>query len=145
MSFSAPRVTGAVLTAAPRRAGRLLRRRTADAATATATAATGTAAASAQRGLTASARTRRTSAVAALRIVMPPGRLADGILLVSMTGSPLTGSGKSLTPCARTHAANLSVLDCCAGVRLALSVPGGCQALQALTALVQTAPLTLMP
>ena len=29
---------------------------------------------------------------------MPPGRLEDGILVVSTRGSPLTGSGKSFTP-----------------------------------------------
>src|SRR3954453_8586664 len=82
---------------------------------------------------------------AALRIAMPPGRLKEGILYVSTTGSPLTGSGKSFTPLARTHWANLRVADCCLAVRFALNVPGGCRALHALTARVHTVSLTLTP
>ena len=48
---------------------------------------------------------------------MPPGRLDEGILVVSMRGSPLTGSGKSFTPCSRTQSANLR------RVRLLLRAP----------------------
>src|SRR5438105_1148941 len=83
--------------------------------------------------------------VAALRMVMPPGLLADGILVVSMSGCPLTGSGKSGTPFARTHWANLRAADSCAGVSFALKVPGGCKDLHAATAFVQTAGVTLTP
>src|SRR5437764_5235847 len=83
--------------------------------------------------------------VAALRMVMPPGLLADGILVVSMSGCQLTGSGKSGTPFARTHWANLRAADSCAGVSFALKVPGGCKDLHAATAFVQTAGVTLTP
>ena len=62
-----------------------------------------------------------------------------------MRGCPLTGSGKSGTPCARTHCANLSAADSCAGVSFALNVPGGCSALHAATAFVHTAGVTLTP
>src|SRR5436190_7985639 len=78
-------------------------------------------------------------------MVMPPGRLEDGILVVSMSGSPLTGSGKSFTPWSRTHWANLKLADCCLGVRFPDNVPGGCSALQALVACFHTAGLTLTP
>src|SRR3954462_2458635 len=82
---------------------------------------------------------------AALRIAMPPGRLEEGILYVSTTGSPLTGSGKSFTPLARTHLANRRVADCCLAVRFALNVPGGCRSLHAVVAFFHTARLTLTP
>ena len=76
---------------------------------------------------------------------MPPGLLLDGILYVSMRGSPLTGSGKSFTPLSRMHLANLRLADCCLGVRFADNVPGGCRSLQAVVACFHTAGLTLTP
>ena len=76
---------------------------------------------------------------------MPPGWLEDGILYVSIRGSPLTGSGKSLTPWSRTHWANLRLADCSLGVRFELSVPGGLRALQASTACSHTARVTSTP
>ena len=54
----------------------------------------------------------------------------------------MTGSGKSGTPCARTHAANLRATDCCLALRWALRVPGGCSDLHAFTAAVNVAALT---
>ena len=57
----------------------------------------------------------------------------------------MTGSGKSGTPCVRTHCANLSAADSCAGVSFALKVPGGCRDLHAATAFVHTAGVTLTP
>src|SRR5262249_3370176 len=83
--------------------------------------------------------------VAALRIVMPPGLLEDGIFVVSIRGSPLTGSGKSLTPCWRTQAANRSASDCCFGLRFPLKAPGGSRALHASTAFFHTAGVTSIP
>src|SRR5690349_18648166 len=82
---------------------------------------------------------------AALRIVMPPGRFDDGILYVSIIGSPLAGSGKSLTPCSRTHWANLRLAACCFGVRFELNAPGGFSALHASIALSHTPLLTSTP
>src|SRR5207237_5223353 len=83
--------------------------------------------------------------VAAFRIVMPPGLLEDGILYVSIMGSPLTGSGKSFTPWSRTHRANLRLADCCLGLRFELRAPGGLSALHASTALSHTSLLTSTP
>src|SRR5207248_11616162 len=83
--------------------------------------------------------------VAALRMVMPPGLFADGMCVVSMSGWPLTGSGKSFTPCARTHRANLTAADSCVGVMCALNEPGGCNALHAWTELDNTAGVRLIP
>ena len=80
-----------------------------------------------------------------MRMVIPPGLLEDGILYVSITGSPLTGSGKSFTPWSRTHWANLRLADCCLGVRFPDNVPGGCRSLQAVVACFHTAGLTLTP
>src|SRR5262245_38238060 len=83
--------------------------------------------------------------IAALRMLIPPGLLADGIRVVSTRGSPLTGSGKSLTPFARMHWANLRAVDNCLGLRCALKEPGGCSSLHAASAFVHTAGLTLIP
>src|SRR5512132_2892636 len=55
----------------------------------------------------------------------------DGIFVVSTRGSPLTGSGKSLTPFARMHCANSRAADNCFGLRCAH--------------FVHTAGLTLIP
>src|SRR5919112_5692071 len=85
------------------------------------------------------------SCVAALRIVIPPGLLEDGILYVSIRGSPLTGSGKSLTPWSRTHWANLRLADCSLGLRLELKAPGGFRALHASTAFSHTSLVTSTP
>ena len=73
---------------------------------------------------------------------MPPGLLEDGILVVSIRGSPFTGSGKSFTPFSRTHSANLRAADCCLGLRLPLNAPGGSSALHAVgdTYLLLTRP-----
>src|SRR5439155_26472684 len=68
-----------------------------------------------------------------------------GILVVSIRGSPLTGSGKSFTPWSRTHWANLRLADCSLGVRFALNAPGGWRALHASTAFVNTSLLTSTP
>src|SRR5258708_31109410 len=78
-------------------------------------------------------------------MVMPPGLLEDGIRVVSMRGWPLTGSGKSGTPCSRMHRANLTAADSCAEFSFALKVPGGCRVLHAATAFIHTALLTLIP
>ena len=43
------------------------------------------------------------------------------------------------------HWANSRAADSCAGVSLALNVPGGCRALHAATAFLHTAGLTLTP
>src|SRR4051812_25212430 len=83
--------------------------------------------------------------VAALRMVIPPGLLEDGILYVSISGSPLMGSGKSFTPLSRTHWANLRLADCSLGVRFELSAPGGFRALQASTAFSHTSLVTSTP
>src|SRR3954468_258369 len=78
-------------------------------------------------------------------MVIPPGLLEDGILVVSMRGSPLTGSGKSLTSWSRTHWANLRLADCCLAVRFELNAPGGFRALHASTAFVNTSGVTSTP
>src|SRR3954454_5515846 len=83
--------------------------------------------------------------VAALRMVMPPGLLEDGILYVSIRGSPLTGSGKSFTPWSRTQWANLRLANCSLGVRFELSAPGGFRALQASMAFSHTSLVTSTP
>src|ERR1700712_1604886 len=83
--------------------------------------------------------------VAALRMVMPPGFSEDGILYVSISGSPLIGSGKSFTPLSRTHWANLRLADCSLEVRLELSAPGGFRALQASTACSHPSLVTSPP
>ena len=57
----------------------------------------------------------------------------------------MTGSGKSGTPCSRTHCANLSAAENCVGVKCAFSEPGGCRDLHAATASVHAALLTLIP
>ena len=57
----------------------------------------------------------------------------------------MTGSGKSGTPCSRTHWANLSAAENCVWVKCALSEPGGCRDLHAATAFVHTAAVTLTP
>src|SRR5262249_11035595 len=83
--------------------------------------------------------------IAALRMVIPPGLLEDGIRVVSTMGWPLTGSGKSFTPFARMHRANSRAADNCLGLRCALKEPGGCSSLHAASAFVHTAGLTLIP
>src|SRR5262249_52981656 len=83
--------------------------------------------------------------IAALRMVIPSGVSVDGIFVVSTMGSPWTGSGKSLTPCARMHWANLRAADNCLGLRCALKEPGGCSSLHARRALPHPAGLTLIP
>src|SRR5262249_57943293 len=87
----------------------------------------------------------RCVSMAALRMLIPPGRLGDGIFVVSTRGSPFTGSGKSLTQFARMHWANLRATDSCFGLRCALKEPGGCSSLHASSAFVHTAGLTLIP
>src|SRR3954465_8317774 len=62
-----------------------------------------------------------------------------------MSGSPLTGSGKSFTPWSRTHWANLRLADCCLGDRFELNAPGGLSALQASTAFSHTSRVTSTP
>ena len=76
---------------------------------------------------------------------MPPGLLEDGILYVSISGSPLTGSGKSFTPLSRTHWANRRLADCSLGVRFELNAPGGLRALHASMAFSHTSLVTSTP
>src|SRR4029453_13781262 len=78
-------------------------------------------------------------------MLRPPGLSVRGIFVVSTMGSPLTGSGKSLTPFARMHCANLRAADNCLGLRCALKEPGGCSSLHAPRAFRHTAGLTLIP
>ncbi len=69
--------------------------------------------------------------IAALRVLMPPLDAADGMRLVSTSGAPGAGSGKSVTPWSRMHRANSRAAFCCSLLRVWPVKPDGSRSLHA--------------
>src|SRR5690348_2117459 len=79
--------------------------------------------------------------IAAFRALIPPFFAADGIRFVSTSGPSGSGSGKSFTPLARTHWANLRAFACSWGLLLWPVNPAGSRSLHALRACLKAALL----